>query len=108
MTLTTYEWVYGIAQLSAVFLSIVAGVLALSLMRNASRQPLLRAWRYMVWALVLFTIEEIVGALRTFGVVPSLHTEYAWVTHVIPTFVLLFLIAAILNQLSVNRGWYLE
>ncbi|MBI4448524.1 hypothetical protein HY641_00665 [Candidatus Woesearchaeota archaeon] len=106
--LTTFEWVYGSTQLAAVFLSVVAGVIALSLIHLAARQPLLRAWRYLVWALVLFTLEEIIGALRTFGVVPVLHTEYAWVSHVVPTFVLVFLIAALLNQLNINRGWYLD
>ena len=108
MTLTTVEWAYGISQLSAVFLALVAGGIALSLVKLARRQPLLRGWRYLVWTLVLFAVEEVVGALRTFGVVPSLHTEYAWITHIIPTFVLIFLIAALLNQININRGWYLE
>lgn len=101
MTLTSFEWAYGIAQISAVFLSVVAGVIALSMFMIAKQQPLLRGWRYLVWALVLFAAEEIVGALRTFGIYES-----AYLTHVIPSFLLMILIAALANQININKGWY--
>ena len=103
MALSPYEWAYGISQLSAVFLAVVAGVIALSMFVIARRQPLLRGWKFMVWALVLFAAEEIVGALRTFGIYES-----PYMTHVIPSFVLAILIAGLINQININRGWYHE
>lgn len=100
VTLTTYDWIYGIAQFSAAFLSIIAGIIAISMFRAAKRQKNLRSWRYMIIALVLFAIEEIIGALKTFGIYETPH-----LTHVIPFFILLFVIAAVVVQINITKGW---
>ncbi|MEK6875007.1 MAG: hypothetical protein AABX52_04640 [Nanoarchaeota archaeon] len=107
MVLTLYDWAYGIGQLSAVFLSIIAGLIAISMFRLARRQPLLRGWKFLIWSLVLFAVEEVVGALRTFGV-SWYFSDSPWLTHVIPTFVLALLIVALSNQININKGWYHE
>ena len=60
MVLSVYDYVYGIAQLAAGFLAIFAGLLALTLFKHATKQ--LRAWRYLLSALILFVIIEIIGA----------------------------------------------
>ena len=98
--LTVYEWIYGIAQLAAAFLSIVAGFIAISMFGKARQQKLLRAWRYLLIALMLFAVEEIVGSLKTFGIYSTPH-----LTHVIPSFILVFLIASLVVQTNVNKGW---
>ena len=98
--LTLYDWIYGIAQLAAAFLSIIAGVIALSMFRAARQQKILSAWKLIIIALVLFTIEEILGALKTFGVYST-----PYLTHVVPSFILAFLIAALVKQKNINRGW---
>ena len=98
--LTYYEWAYGIAQLSAVFLSLVAGMIAIRMFQRAREKKILKAWTPLSIALVLFTLEEILGALQTFGVYST-----PYLTHVVPSFILLFLIAALSKQIEVTKGW---
>ena len=97
--LTTYDWVYGIAQLAAAILSIFAGLIALQFFMQSTKRKNLAAWRYLAVALILFTIEELLGTLATFGV---FSTEY--LTHIVPTFILGFLIAALTTQININKG----
>ena len=63
-------------QLAAAFLAIIAGFIALSLFSVARKKAGLAAWRFLLAALVVFVVVEVVGALRTFGfdVAPSGHT----------------------------------
>ena len=98
--LTPYDWVYGIAIITAVFLSIVAGILALTLFEKTAQRKYLCAWKPLIVALMLFTIEEIFGALKVFGIWST-----PWLTHVIPSFILVFLIAALVKQISITRGY---
>lgn len=98
--LTAYDWVYGSAQIGAVLLSIIAGIIALSLFNAASKRKYLSAWKPLIFALVLFVVEEVVGATRSFG----LHSNI-WITHVIPSFMMLLLIAALIRQINVTKGW---
>lgn len=100
MVLTPYDWAYGISQLAAVFLSIIAGFIAISMFKVSSEHRHLRPWKFLIPSLVLFSVEEVLGALRTFDVWTTPH-----LTHVVPSFVLVFLIAALINQIQVNRGW---
>ena len=97
--LTPYDWVYGSGQIGAVVLSIVAGIIALSMFKLAREKKLLRAWRYLIWALVLFAIVESVGALRTFGIWST-----PWLTHVLVSIILALLIAAIVVQTHITEG----
>ena len=103
MPLTIYDWVYGSAQLGAVFLSIIAGIVALSMFRHAHRLAYLRAWKLLIIALVLFAVEEILGALKTFGVYSTPH-----LTHIVPAFIMAFLIGSLIVQINVNRGWMVK
>ncbi len=98
--LTIYDWVYGSGQIGAVILSFVAGGIALSMFKAARQRRLLRAWRFLIWALVLFVIVETVGALRTFGVWSS-----PWLTHVLVSMILGFLIAALIVQIQAPTGY---
>jgi len=100
MPLTPYDWIYGSAQIGAVVLSIVAGIIAVSMLRVSHQQKQLRGWRTLLLALIFFTLEEIFGALRTFGLYNN-----PWITHVIPSIILTLLIFALINQHNVTRGW---
>ena len=100
MVLTVYDWAYGIAQLAAAFLSIIAGIIALTIFKKAFQKKILRAWRYIIPALILFAVVEVVGALKTFGVYSTPH-----LTHVITGFILVFLIIAIVIQTNIKKGW---
>jgi len=97
--LTPYDWIYGIAILTAVFLSIVAGIIAMSMFAKATQRKYLSAWKFLIIALVLFAFEEVFGALKVFGVWST-----PWLTHVIPSFILVFLIAALLRQINISKG----
>ena len=97
---TTYDWIYGIAQFSAAFLSVIAGIIALTMFRAAREQKHLRSWRYLLIGLILFAVEEVLGALKTFGIYSTPH-----LTHVIPFFILLFVMAGVVSQISITKGW---
>jgi peptidoglycan/LPS O-acetylase OafA/YrhL len=98
--LTTYDWVYGSGQIAAVILSFVAGGIALTMFKAARQRKMLRAWRFLIWALVFFALVEFFGALKTFGVWST-----PWLTHVIPSIILAFLIAALIIQIQVTKGY---
>jgi heme A synthase len=98
--LSTYDWVYGSAQIGSVVLSLIAGVIAITMLKQASKRKELRAWPYLLWALVFFAIEEGVGALKTFGIWST-----PWLTHVIPSVILAFLIVALVIQIHVTKGY---
>lgn len=84
--------------MAAAILSVFAGLIAAQFFILSSKRKNLSAWRFLAIALILFTIEEILGTLATFGVFV---TEY--LTHVVPTFILGFLIAALVKQICVNQ-----
>ena len=100
MPLTVYDWFLGIAEIAAVFLSVVAGIMAISLFKISQKESILKAWKFMIIALVLFALEEILGALKTFGIYGTPH-----LTHIVPSFIMIFLIAALITQIQVNKGW---
>jgi len=97
--LTIYDWVYGISIITVVFLSVIAGFIALTLFESATQRKYLAAWKLLIVTLVLFAVEEVFGALKVFGVWST-----PWLTHVIPSFVLVFLIAALIKQIDITRG----
>lgn len=68
--------------------------------RISGRAKVLQAWKFLIIALILFTLEEVVGSLKTFGIYSTPH-----LTHVIPSFLLVFLIAALVKQIEINKGW---
>jgi len=102
MAFMAYDWLYGIAQFSASFLAIIAAVISISLFRSAWKVKVLHAWKYLLIALILFAFEEVAGGLKTFGLISSL----PFITHIIPTFILGFIIVALILEILVAKGWY--
>jgi len=99
--LTLYDWIYGISQLTAVFLSVIAGLIAISLFKESHEHAVLGAWKYLIAMVVVFAGIEVLGALASFGIYRS-----PFLTHVGASFVLLFLIAGLLKQININKGWF--
>jgi hypothetical protein len=97
--LAVYDWVYGITTLTVVFLSIIAGFLAVTMFKSAAHRKYLAAWRYLIVALVLFAVVEFVGTIKIFGIWST-----PWLTHVIPSFILVFLIVSLITQINITRG----
>ena len=100
MAFTAYDWFYGIAQITTAILSLVAGGIAVSMLHHTRKQKLLGGWKLLVWALVLFATVIVLGALKTFGV-----SSTTFLTHIVTSLVLGFLIAALVIQIQINRGW---
>ena len=94
-----YDWIYGIAQLTAVFLAVVAGFVAVKSLRSSKGNKFL-AWKFLFTALVLFAVNEILGALDTFDVI-----EPVFWTYLIPLFVFLSFITALILQILVQKRW---
>ncbi len=92
------EYIPGVLQIAAVFLSVVAGLIAATLFEISKKKDLI-AWRPLAIALVLFALEEIVKALRSFGIWST-----PYLTHVIPSFILVFLIWSLIRQIEVSGG----
>jgi hypothetical protein len=101
--LTIYDWIYGVAQLAAGFLAVIAGIICLTMLRS-SRNATLRAWRPMLFGILLLIAGQIIGGLRTFGILPYTGV-WSFIVHVLVSGILGMLICAILIQLQVNRGW---
>src|SRR3990172_2760999 len=103
MALGVYDWVYGIAQLAAGFLAIIAGILALSMLKVSHEKKILQGWRWLIWALVFFVLVEIVGGLNTFGISFGI-LGTPWLTHVLAGLVLIFLITALVTEAHIKEG----
>ena len=86
----------GIIKIANVVLSVIAGYIAVSLML-VSKEKQLKSWKALVFALVFFMVQEILGALRAFNIFSTPH-----LTHIVPSIVLGFLIYALGLQIYVN------
>lgn len=101
--LTFYDWIYGVAQIAAGVLAVIASVICIIVLRS-SKTRILRAWVPLLFGIILFIIEQIIGGLRTFAIVPSTGI-WVFIIHVLVSGILCMLIVALLVQLQVNRGW---
>jgi FtsH-binding integral membrane protein len=99
--LTPYDWVYGISQIAAVVLSLFVALIGISLFQISLKKKQLHAWKFLLIALIFFTAEEVFGTLKTFGIL----TNISFITHIIPSFIMGFLITALIIQIQVNKGW---
>ena len=95
---TLYDWIYGISQFSAGFIALAAIPLTATIF-HTSRKRELRAWIYLFPAVILFSIEAILGALSAFGI-----TSQPLLTQTIPSIILGCIIAALITQLQINKG----
>ena len=84
------EYLQGVLQIANVFLMIIAGFFAISLFKVSHNTKHLKPWKILIVVLVLFVIQEILGALIAFGKIKP-----TFLTHLIPTFMLVFLIYAV-------------
>ena len=101
--LTFYDWIYGVTQLAVGFLAVIAGIICLSMLQSSKHREL-RAWRAVLIGLFLFICLQVIGGLRTFGMIPNTGI-WLFIVHVLVSGILGLLILAITIQLQVNRGW---
>ncbi len=91
------DFVTGVIQIANFVLAVVAGLIAAS-MFAVSKKEILRPWKPLAVALIFFALEEIFGGLRSFAIYSN-----AWITHVIPSIILGFLIWGLVAQLNIIK-----
>ncbi len=82
------DFITGTLQMAAVILSVIAGGIALTMFEISKKE--LKAWRILIIVLILFAIEEIIGAFNNFGVFQNIYLR-----HVIPSLMLGLLVFAL-------------
>mgnify|MGYP001363670583 CR=1 FL=1 len=91
------DFITGVLQIANLVLAVIAGLIAAS-MFAVSKKEGLRPWKPLAAALIFFALEEIFGGLRSFGIYSN-----AWITHVIPSIILAFLIWGLVAQINVIK-----
>ena len=92
------EYFEGILKIANLFLALVAGGIAISLIKASGKQESLRAWKALIVALLFFVVQMILGALRAYDIYTS-----EFLTHVVPSIILGLLIYALAIQLDVHH-----
>jgi heme A synthase len=92
------QYIEGILKIANVFLAIVAGIIAINLFHISHKKKELKPWKLLIIALILFVFQEILGALRSFKIFES-----PYLTHIIPTAMLVLLLMAIISQIKIIK-----
>lgn len=87
-------YIEGILKLANVFLSVIAGIIAISLIKHSHKKKYTNAWYILIIVLVLFAVQEILGALRAFQIFST-----PYLTHIVPTLMLGLLIWAVAMEM---------
>lgn len=88
----------GLLKIANLVLSMIAAIIALSLIKASTEKRYLKPWLALIIALFFFMIQEILGALRAFDIF-----ETPYLTHIVPTFILGFLIFAVTYQINIKK-----
>lgn len=93
------QYLEGILKVAILVLSLVAGAIAISLIKISKKRKELNAWLLLIIALIFFAVQVILGALRAFNIFES-----PYLTHIVPTVILVFLAIALLKQIKIQNG----
>ncbi len=96
----TISYLDGMIQIAVIFLSIVAGVVAISLFKSSHKQEHLKPWKPLIIGLVLFAVVEVLGALAAFNIYKS-----AYLTHVLVSVILIVLVYSLFLQIMEAKKW---
>ena len=94
---TMLDFLEGLLKIANVVLALIAGYIALSIFKVSHERKELRSWKILIIALIFFLIQEVLGALRAFNIYSS-----PYLTHIVPTIVLCFLIYALALQMHTH------
>lgn len=89
----------GILKIANLVLALVAGVAAATLFKKAWEKSELKAWRFLIFALILFAFQEALGALRAFNIFSS-----PYLTHVNVSVILGLLICAVVVEIGIKKN----
>ena len=91
------EYLEGILKIANAVLAFIAGVIAISLIKASGKRRELKAWIFLIIALVFFVVQEVLGALRAFQIYES-----PYLTHIVPTVILVLLVIALVKQIIIG------
>lgn len=94
------EFLEGIIKIGIIILSVFAGMIGLNLLKDQTGQKDNLSWKILIVVVFLFIIQEFLGTLRAFGI-----WENPYITHIVPTFMLIMLIIAL--NLEIIRNKYI-
>ncbi len=97
--LTPAQFTEGVLQIAVVFLSVVAGALAVTMFKHSHKRKELRAWKPLIAALILFALEMIFGFMKAWNFMDRGNP----ITHIIPSFILGFVIWALVQQILIKK-----
>lgn len=92
------EYLEGLLKISNLFLSLVAGYIALTIISMGSKKKLLVPWKVLSFALLFFAVQQILGFLRAFNIYTS-----PYLTHIVPTVILGLLIFCLTLQINLYK-----
>ncbi len=92
------QYLDGILKVANLVLALIAGIMSISLIKVSRKRKELNAWVILILALIFFAVQMILGALRAFKVFES-----QYLTHIIPTVILVLLIVALLKQINIHK-----
>ena len=92
------QYLEGMLKIANVFLAIVAGFIAISLFKVSHERDHLKPWKLLIIALMLFAVQEILGALRAFDIFST-----PYLTHIVPTAILGLVICALVLQIGLTK-----
>ena len=86
------DFLEGLLKISNLVLSVIAGIIAASMFKISQERKSLRAWKVLIVVLLLFVVQQILGALRAFGIYSS-----PFLTHVNVSILLDFRMGTMFN-----------
>jgi len=92
------QYFEGILKIANLFLSIVAGFIAVAIIGISGKRKELVPWKALSVALIFFMVQEILGALRAFNIFSS-----PYLTHIVPTVILGLLIFCLAYQINLYK-----
>ena len=89
------EYLEGILKIANIYFSAIAGCIAISLIRHSKNSKYTKAWYLLIGALILFAVQELLGALRAFNIWST-----PYLPHLVPTVILALLIWALVLEMN--------
>lgn len=92
------QYLDGILKIANLFLSIVAGYFAITIISMRGKKKELIPWKVLSFALIFFAVQQALGALRAFNIFSS-----PYLTHIVPTIILGLLIFCLTLQINLYK-----
>ncbi|MFC1768863.1 hypothetical protein ACFLZX_03800 [Nanoarchaeota archaeon] len=90
-------FIEGVLKISNIILALIAIIISVSMFALRTKEETLRPWKVLIFVVIFFAIQEILGALRAFQIYES-----PFLTHIVPTIILGLMIRALILQQNLN------